>query len=105
MIFPVSIRLHPAMLKAMKAPALYLKNGSVFEDSPLGLDKWLVAMWLIANCKNGISSCEIESGAGSRAVQRSASGIAPGNEKAGFPHGSFRFRPYIALILNRINTF
>ena len=30
------------------------------EDSPLGLDKWLVAMWLVANCKNGISSCEIE---------------------------------------------
>ncbi len=29
------------------------------EDSPLGLDKWLVAMWLVANCKNGISSCEI----------------------------------------------
>jgi transposase-like protein len=29
------------------------------EDSPLTLDKWLVAMWLVANCKNGISSCEI----------------------------------------------
>jgi transposase-like protein len=35
------------------------KVGTIFEDSPLGLDKWLVAMWLIANCKNGISSCEI----------------------------------------------
>src|SRR5438552_7047745 len=36
-----------------------LKTGTVFEDSPLGLDKWLVALWLIVNCKNGISSCEI----------------------------------------------
>ena len=35
------------------------KVGTIFEDSPLGLDKWLVAMWLVANCKNGISSCEI----------------------------------------------
>jgi transposase-like protein len=35
------------------------KVGTIFEDSPLGLDKWLVAMWLIANCKNGISSSEI----------------------------------------------
>src|SRR5260370_24165396 len=29
------------------------------EDSPIGLDKWLVAMWLVGNCKNGISSYEI----------------------------------------------
>lgn len=29
------------------------------EDSPLGLDKWLVAIWLIVNAKNGISSCEL----------------------------------------------
>lgn len=36
-----------------------LKTGTVFEDSPLGVDKWLVALWLIVNCKNGISSCEI----------------------------------------------
>jgi transposase-like protein len=35
------------------------KVGTIMEDSPLGLDKWLVAMWLIANCKNGISSMEI----------------------------------------------
>lgn len=35
------------------------KTGTIFEDSPLGLDKWLVAMWLIVNCKNGISSYEI----------------------------------------------
>ncbi len=29
------------------------------EDSPLGLDKWLPAMWLLQNCKNGVSGCEI----------------------------------------------
>lgn len=36
-----------------------LKVGTIFEDSPLGLDKWLTAMWLIANAKNGISSYEL----------------------------------------------
>lgn len=36
-----------------------VKTGSIFEDSPLGLDKWLIAIWLIANAKNGISSYEI----------------------------------------------
>ena len=36
-----------------------LKVGTIFEDSALGFDKWLPAMWLIVNCKNGISSCEI----------------------------------------------
>lgn len=36
-----------------------VKVGTIFEDSPLGLDKWLTAMWMIANCKNGISSYEI----------------------------------------------
>jgi transposase-like protein len=36
-----------------------LKTGTIFEDSPLGLDKWLPCVWLIANAKNGISSHEI----------------------------------------------
>lgn len=36
-----------------------VKLGTIFEDSPLGLDKWLPAVWLLANCKNGISSFEI----------------------------------------------
>lgn len=36
-----------------------VKKGSLFEDSPLGLDKWLCGLWLIVNAKNGISSCEI----------------------------------------------
>lgn len=36
-----------------------VKVGSIMEDSPIGLDKWLAAIWLIANAKNGISSYEI----------------------------------------------
>ena len=36
-----------------------VKVGTIFEDSPLSLTKWLPAIWLIGNCKNGISSCEI----------------------------------------------
>lgn len=35
------------------------KVGTIFEDSPLGLDKWFSAIWMIANCKNGVSSYEI----------------------------------------------
>lgn len=36
-----------------------VKQGTIFEDSPIGLDKWLIAIWLIANAKNGISSYEL----------------------------------------------
>ncbi len=36
-----------------------VKVGTVMEDSPIGLDKWLAAIWMIANCKNGVSSYEI----------------------------------------------
>src|SRR5271166_5980404 len=36
-----------------------VKVGTIFEDSPLGLDKWLPTVWMITNCKNGISSWEI----------------------------------------------
>lgn len=35
------------------------KVGTVFEDSPIGLDKWFAAVWMVANCKNGVSSYEI----------------------------------------------
>lgn len=35
------------------------KVGTIFEDSPLGLDKWLPALWMVVNCKNGISSYEM----------------------------------------------
>ena len=36
-----------------------LKTGTVMEESPIGLDKWLLAMWQVVNCKNGISSYEV----------------------------------------------
>jgi transposase-like protein len=36
-----------------------LKVGTVFEDSPIPLQKWLPALWLLTNCKNGISSYEL----------------------------------------------
>src|SRR5437667_2453445 len=36
-----------------------VKLGTIFEDSPLGLDKWLPAIWMLANSKNGISSYEL----------------------------------------------
>src|SRR5207244_9809991 len=41
------------------APQFTLKTGTIMEDSPIGLDKWMTAMWQIVNCKNGISSYEI----------------------------------------------
>ncbi|HQZ40192.1 MAG TPA: IS1595 family transposase [Vicinamibacterales bacterium] len=36
-----------------------LKVGTIFEDSPIGFEKWLPALWLVTNCKNGISSYEL----------------------------------------------
>jgi transposase-like protein len=36
-----------------------VKVGTIFEDSPISLDKWLAAIWMIANDKNGVSSYEI----------------------------------------------
>src|ERR1022692_3966394 len=36
-----------------------VKVGTIMEDSPIGLDKWLPAMWMLQNAKNGISSCEV----------------------------------------------
>jgi transposase-like protein len=40
-------------------PTFTLKTGTVFEDSPIPLDKWIVATWQVVNCKNGISSWEL----------------------------------------------
>jgi transposase-like protein len=40
-------------------PKFSLKVGTVFEDSPIALEKWLPAFWLVVNCKNGVSSWEI----------------------------------------------
>jgi transposase-like protein len=47
-----------------------VKVGTIMEDSPIGLDKWLAAIWLIANAKNGVSSYEIHRALG--VTQKSA---------------------------------
>ncbi|MGA2438249.1 MAG: IS1595 family transposase [Acidobacteriaceae bacterium] len=47
-----------------------VKVNTIFEDSAVKLDKWLTAMWLLANCKNGISSYEIARSVG--VTQKSA---------------------------------
>jgi transposase-like protein len=47
-----------------------VKVGTIMEDSPIGLDKWLAAIWLIANAKNGVSSYEISRSLG--VTQKSA---------------------------------
>lgn len=47
-----------------------VKTGSIFEDSALPLDKWFVAIWSVANCKNGISSYELARATG--VTQKSA---------------------------------
>jgi transposase-like protein len=36
-----------------------VKVGTIYEDSPIPLDKWLTATWMLTNCKNGVSSYEI----------------------------------------------
>jgi transposase-like protein len=68
-----------------------LKTGTIYEDSPLGLDKWLVATWLVSNCKNGVSSCEV--GRALKITQKTAwfmdhrirfsLGMGPGNKLSG----------------------
>ncbi|MGA3261143.1 MAG: IS1595 family transposase [Bryobacteraceae bacterium] len=68
-----------------------LKTGTIYEDSPLGLDKWLAATWLVSNCKNGISSCEVARALG--VTQKTAwfmdhrirfsLGMGPGNKLSG----------------------
>ncbi len=40
-------------------PTFSLKTGTIFEDSPIPLEKWLPAAWMLINCKNGISSYEL----------------------------------------------
>jgi transposase-like protein len=47
-----------------------VKLGTIFEDSPIHLSKWLLAMWMLANCKNGVSSYEIHRNIG--VTQKSA---------------------------------
>ena len=45
--------------KSHKKRQFSVKVGTIFEDSPIGLDKWLPTVWLLVNCKNGISSYEV----------------------------------------------
>jgi transposase-like protein len=47
-----------------------VKVGTIFEDSPIALDKWMTAVWMICNCKNGVSSYEIHRAIG--VTQKSA---------------------------------
>jgi len=68
------------------APKFTLKTGTIFEDSPLGLDKWLAALWLLVNAKNGISSCEIARSIG--ITQKSAWFMAH-RLRFALHHGSF----------------
>jgi transposase-like protein len=63
-----------------------LKVGTIMEDSALPVDKWLTAMWLIVNCKNGISSCEIARDLG--ITQKSAWHMAH-RIRFALHHGSF----------------
>lgn len=53
-----SVRRYKCYAKHPKAQ-FSLKVGTIFEDSPIGLEKWLPALWLLTNCKNGISSYEL----------------------------------------------
>ena len=68
-----------------------VKVGTIFEDSPLGLDKWLPAVWLLTNCKNGASSYEIHRALG--VTQKTAwfmlhrIRLAMQNEFASIPYG------------------
>jgi hypothetical protein len=36
-----------------------MKVGTIFEDSPIAIDKWMTAVWMLTSCKNGISSYEL----------------------------------------------
>jgi transposase-like protein len=68
-----------------------VKVGTVMEDSPIGLDKWLCAMWQVVNCKNGISSYEVHRAIGITQKSawfldhriRFALGMGPGNKLSG----------------------
>ena len=73
------------------SPQFTLKTGTIMEDSPIGLDKWLMAMWQVVNSKNGISSCEVHRAIGITQKSawfmdhriRFALGLKPGNKLSG----------------------
>ncbi len=66
---------------------LSAKVGTIFEDSPIGLDKWFVAVWVIANCKNGVSSCELARAIG---VQQKSAWFMLHRIRAAMETNSFR---------------
>src|SRR5262249_16357753 len=41
-----------------------VKLGTIFEDSPIASNKWLVALWMLVNCRNGVSSYEVHRAVG-----------------------------------------
>jgi transposase-like protein len=47
-----------------------VKQGTIFEDSAVPLSKWLLALWMLANCRNGVSSYEVHRAIG--VTQKSA---------------------------------
>lgn len=63
-----------------------VKVGTIFEDSPIGLDKWFAAMWMIANAKNGISSYEVSRGIG---VTQKTAWFMMHRLRLAMQHGSF----------------
>jgi len=74
-----------------EAKQFTLKTGTIMEDSPIGIDKWLMAMWQIVNSKNGISSCEVHRAIGITQKSawfmdhriRYALGLGPANKFSG----------------------
>ena len=63
-----------------------VKVGTIFEDSPIGLDKWLPAVWLVINCKNGVSSYEL---ARSLGVQQKTAWFMTHRIRLALQRGSF----------------
>lgn len=63
-----------------------VKAGTIFEDSPLGLDKWLPAVWMIVNAKNGVSSYEIARALG---VTHKTAWYMDHRIRAAMKHGGF----------------
>ena len=64
-----------------------LKTGTIFESSPLSLSQWFAAAWMLASCRNGISSCEIARTIGCKqqsawhVLHRLRSVVKPGGER------------------------
>jgi transposase-like protein len=67
-------------------PRFSLKTGTIFEESPISLDKWIVAVWQIVNCKNGISSYEVAKAIG---VSQKSTWFMDHRIRFALHHGSF----------------